>query len=86
VYPWACRVAWSILLALGARDSDSNSDRPIFVSFCGVNLPPDKFKYWFYYIKKGEVFFYVFYVCKMYRLWKIISKNGEFTGNGDIGG
>ena len=25
----ACRVAWSILLALGARDSDSNSDRPI---------------------------------------------------------
>ena len=26
---WACRVAWSILLALGARDSDSNSDRPI---------------------------------------------------------
>ena len=26
---WACRVAWFILLALGARDSDSNSDRPI---------------------------------------------------------
>ena len=32
---WACRVAWLILVALGAIDSSSNLGRPISLFFLG---------------------------------------------------